>query len=258
MTTPLSAAVNWHAWFERWERVQTNYLPTREEHFTAMLDVLDVLLPAECVVLDLACGPGTVSQRILARFPQARCIAVDLDPVLLALGQAVLGTMEHRLRWVEADLRTPAWTALLEVEQVDAVVSAAALHYLNVQQLAPLYHQLAELVHPDGVVLNADHLQWGPHMPQFRRVADSIQQRERSDAFQRRGEEDWQQWWTALAHEPALQALFAERTRRLKGQLDMEQPASTDMHLALLRDAGFREVGLIWQKMGNGIIMAVR
>ncbi len=65
-----------------------------------MLDVLETLLPEHFVALDLACGPGSMSQRLLSRFPQARSVAVDIDPILLLLGQQVLGDMQGRLRWM--------------------------------------------------------------------------------------------------------------------------------------------------------------
>src|SRR5215211_1608203 len=96
----LSAAVDWAGWLRRWDVQQTGYLPDHEARFQAMLDVLEILLPAQFVALDLACGPGAISQRLLSRFPKARSIAVDLDPVLLTMGQAVLGNMGGRLRWV--------------------------------------------------------------------------------------------------------------------------------------------------------------
>lgn len=47
---------------------------------------------------------------MLARFPTAQAIAVDMDPVMLALGQGALGTAGGRLRWVDADLTSADWT----------------------------------------------------------------------------------------------------------------------------------------------------
>ena len=117
-TTQATPGVDWHRWLQRWDVQQTGYLPDREGRFTAMLDVLEILLPDEFVALDLACGPGAISQRLLARFPKARCVAVDLDPVLLTMGQSVLGTMGGRLRWVAADLTTPEWITQLGETQL--------------------------------------------------------------------------------------------------------------------------------------------
>ena len=101
--------LNWYEWMQRWDRQQSVHLPEREQRFTAMLDILETQLPERFVALDLACGPGSISQRLLNRFPHARCVAVDFDPVLLLLGQNVLGDMQGRLRWVEADLRDSTW-----------------------------------------------------------------------------------------------------------------------------------------------------
>jgi len=131
--------LNWSEWMQRWDRQQSGYLPDREQRFSAMLDVLGVVLPEQFVALDLACGPGAISQRLLARFPQARSIALDFDPVLLMLGKNVLGEMNGRLRWVEADLRDPSWRTQLGVEQVDAVLSTTALHWLPAESLVQVY-----------------------------------------------------------------------------------------------------------------------
>lgn len=253
-----SAQVDWQHWLQRWDAQQTGYLPDREARFNAMLAVLEALLPASFVALDLACGPGAMSQRLLARFPQARCVAVDLDPVLLTMGQSVLGTMEGRLRWVTADLMTAEWTAALGEPQFDAVLSTTALHWLPAEQLVRLYRQLGQLVRPGGVVLNGDHMRFRPAMETFQRVADAVKARRQEDAFTRRGVEDWTAWWQALSAEPGLHELFAERERRFAWKAQARHVPIFDVHAAALRDAGFREVGVIWQNMDNRVLMAVR
>lgn len=251
-------AINWHQWLERWDIQQTGYLPDREARFTAMLDVLEVLLPEAFVAVDLACGPGAISQRLLTRFPQARCIAVDLDPVLLTMGQSVLGDMDGRLRWVRADLTTSSWRDHLGTTQVDAVLSTTALHWLSAEHLVRLYQALGELVRPGGVVLNGDHLKFELAMASFQRVADVVKARRQDDAFKRRGVEDWTSWWEALKAETALADLFAEREQCFTWhEPDRHRPILA-LHEAALRDAGFREVGVIWQRLDNRVLMAVR
>ena len=111
--------LDWQDWMRRYDQQQSTYLPDREKRFTVMLDVLETLLPDHFVALDLACGPGSMSQRLLSRFPQARSVAVDIDPILLLLGQQVLGDMQGRLRWVEADISEPSWHSRLGEEQVE-------------------------------------------------------------------------------------------------------------------------------------------
>src|SRR5262249_33522347 len=86
-----TTGIDWRRWLARWDAMQTGYIPEREARFATMLDVLDIVAPASFVAVDLAAGPGAISRRLLERFPHARCVAVDYDPVLLALGQATLG-----------------------------------------------------------------------------------------------------------------------------------------------------------------------
>jgi len=122
MNTKVQPEINWADWLHRWDAQQEGYVPEREARFTAMFDALAELLPASFVALDLACGPGSISQRLFARFPGAQAIAVDIDPVMLAIGRGALGTVDGRLRWIEADLASQDWLESLGETQVDAVL----------------------------------------------------------------------------------------------------------------------------------------
>ena len=75
-------------WIDRWERQQEVALPDREERFTALIDaVADGTGRADPLVIDLGCGPGSLSVRLLGRLPRATVVAVDADPVTLTLGR---------------------------------------------------------------------------------------------------------------------------------------------------------------------------
>ncbi|WP_426513990.1 methyltransferase domain-containing protein [Dactylosporangium sp. McL0621] len=140
--------IDWDDWLHRWDAQQEGYVPEREARFTAMFDVLAALLPDGFTAVDLACGPGSIAQRLLARFPAARVVAVDMDPVMLALGRGALGDAGGRLRWVEADLAAPGWVAELGEPRVDAVLSSTALHWLWPDSLTRVYRELASLRPP--------------------------------------------------------------------------------------------------------------
>jgi SAM-dependent methyltransferase len=235
-----------------------------------MLDVLDVLLPADFHALDLGCGPGSLARRLLDRFPDARCLAVDLDPVLLAMGQAVHGSTGGRLTWIEADLRDTDWPGRLGTGHVDAVLSTTALHWLPSDSLARLYRQLGSLVREGGIFLNGDTIRFGPAVPTLRRLGATLEQRTREGALGRGAVEDWEAWWVALEAEPDLADLLAERRRRFawrdleRGKRFSARPSDgvtspiIDFHEAALRNAGFREVGVIWQRIEDRILLAVR
>ncbi len=258
MITIEQNTIDWQRWLERWNAQQMGYLPEREARFTAMLDVLDLLLPERFDALDLACGPGAISQRLLTRFPRARSVAVDVDPVLLTLGQRTLGTFGGRLRWVDADLRDPAWLTKLDLQQVDAVLSTTALHWLPAAHLVRVYQDVGQLLRPGGVFLNGDHMRFGPHFPTFQTLARRLYERTMRDSFARDGVDDWEGWWKALAAEPGMAELFAERERRFPEVIHGETAPILDLHIGALRDAGFREVDVIWQRLDDRVLLAVR
>lgn len=250
--------LDWSHWLQRWDAQQEGYLSAREDRFNVMLDVLAALLPEKFLVVDLASGPGSISQRILKRFPEANCIAVDLDPVLIALGKGALGDQGGRLHWVQADIQERIWVDQIGVEQVDAVLTTTALHWLPVERLVQLYRQLGRLVRPGGVVLNGDHMPFPPHMETFQKLTTKVTDIREAEAFTTRGVEDWDSWWTALEQVPGLEDLFAERQKLFSWRENAWSTPILELQEAALREAGFQEVGVIWQNMDNRVLMALR
>src|SRR5215469_1504856 len=129
-------------WIGRWDRQQEVYLADREDRFTALIDAVEAGTGRpDPLVVDLGCGPGSLAVRLLTRLPEATVVAVDADPVTLSLGRAAYGDVPG-LRFLDADLRVPGWEASLGLDpaqQVDAVVSTTALHWLTAPELRQLY-----------------------------------------------------------------------------------------------------------------------
>src|ERR1700733_9924361 len=170
-----------------------------------------------------------------------------------------IGTAGGRLRWIEADLASPEWLHALGETRVDAVVSATALHWLEPEALARLYHDLGRLLRPGGLLLNGDHMAFDSALPTFARLSQHAQDEEWTDAaFAARGIETAEQFWDALAAEAAFAPLLAERTARFAAKGRPESPPGFDFHVAALRDAGFREIATIWQVLSDRVLLAVR
>lgn len=266
MTSAVSAQIDWIGWLRRWDAQQSFYLTTREQRFSVMLDAIAAIVGAESdrafLALDLACGPGSISQRLLARFPGAHGFALDLDPVLLAIGRGALGSCEGRLTWLDDDLNDPAWAERLaqhlEGRQLDAVLSSTALHWLAPGSLARVYRELGQLVRPGGVFLNADHMQYGSHAPTLRTLTADIKERKLAARRAASDVEDWETWWQAISAEPGLAELVKERERRMAWRDRKWTNAGLDFQKGALIDAGFREVDTIWQWLDNRVLLAVR
>jgi SAM-dependent methyltransferase len=259
MNPGVEQQIDWGDWLQRWDAQQEGYVPEREARFAAMFDALAELLPASFVALDLACGPGSISQRLLARFPDAQAIAVDIDPVMLAIGRGALGTVAGRLRWIEADLASPDWVDGLGETELDAVLTTTALHWLEPEPLRRVYHDLARVLRPGGLFLNGDHLSYAAALPTFARLSQQALDEQWTDAaFAARGIETAERWWDALTLEPAFAPLLTQRAERFAGKMRQESPPGFDVHVEALREAGFREVETIWQVLSSRVLLAVR
>jgi len=245
-------------WLTRWDRQQEGYVPSRDRRFEAMFDVLEVHLPPTFHALDLAAGPGSLSARLLHRFPNARVTAVDFDPVLLHIGRRSHPELADRRHWHDADLRTSEWSRGLAPGSFDAVLSTTALHWLEATTLARLYRDLGALVRPGGVVLNGDYLPSDAEPTPLREIGNQVYDLREARPFEGAPRESWDEWWARLQQEPSLHALFEERRRRFPKEHGGEAEVSYESHAESLRAAGFDPVGVVWQEFSDRILLALR
>ncbi|MGI5486256.1 class I SAM-dependent methyltransferase [Microtetraspora malaysiensis] len=247
-------------WIDRWDRQQEGYLPGREDRFKALIDAVEVGMGRpDPLVIDLGCGPGSLSARLLRRLPWATVVAVDTDPLLLSLGEAGYGKTTG-LRFVSADLRTPGWSERLGLDRpADAAVSTTALHWLPEEHLRAMYAELAGVLRPGALFLNGDHLNSDETTPTLARLERAVHQNEERRVFGDERPEDWRQWWDAVLADPAL-AEAGEARRRSAAAVAHEgsESALLSQHVNALRDAGFGEIGTLWQRGNDRLLCAVR
>ncbi|MGW2521284.1 class I SAM-dependent methyltransferase [Streptomyces sp. NPDC001617] len=252
MTT--STGTDWQAWQESWDRQQEWYMPDREDRFRIMLDMVEALVGTAPRVLDLACGTGTITARLLARFPDATSTGVDLDPALLTIAR---GTFEGdgRVTFVAADLKDPEWPARLPYDSYDAVLTATALHWLHSEPLAALYGQVAELVRDGGVFMNADHMidETTPRI----NAAERAQRHAGMEQAKRDGAVDWAEWWQLAAQDPVLAEPTARRYEIYGEHADGDMP-SPGWHARTLRSAGFGEARPVWCSPSDTLLLALK
>lgn len=247
------------AWIQRWDTQQQVHLPDREDRFTVMIDAVEATAARpDPLILDLGAGPGSLGTRLLGRIPGATVIGIEADPVLLTLGTTAYQDRPG-LRFAEADLREPGWPGTLGLERpADAAVSTTALHWLLPPELAALYAELARLLRPGGLLLNGDHLLRAEGSPVLARLDKVLLEREEARRFPDGHGESWQGWWDAVAADPELAAHNAERVRRKIGAGHHHSPSALlATHVAALREAGFAEVGTLWQRGENQVLCGV-
>jgi SAM-dependent methyltransferase len=248
----MTTDVDWWEWARRWDEQQERYLPHRDERFALMGDLIAARRGESGLrILDLCCGNGSISRRLLDRFPDAQIVAVDLDPVHLEIGRRTLG---DRVTWLEADLRGDRWFEELATQGFDAVVTATALHWLEPHDLVRLYARLAGLLREGGLFLDADH--HGVDSPVVAATAWELLRRWQD--VQLATGEGHGEYHTSAHAEPELAALAEERERRFADRTGTDEGApSAAFHREALLAAGFREVGEVWRYLSDSLIMAV-
>lgn len=120
--------------------------PEQYQRFTAQrtapaLDLLALVepLPSEARVIDLGCGPGTLTAKLADRFPGVSVAAVDNSDTMLERARA---SAHPRVTWHEADI------AEYPIEGADLVFSNAALHWLGDHQR--LFSRMRDGLNPGG------------------------------------------------------------------------------------------------------------
>ncbi|RPE40796.1 ubiquinone/menaquinone biosynthesis C-methylase UbiE [Streptomyces sp. Ag109_O5-1] len=252
--TTTDAGADWAAWQESWDRQQEWYMPDREERFRIMLDMVEALVGTAPRVLDLACGTGSITARLLARFPDAVSTGVDLDPALLAIAEGTFAG-DDRVSFVTADLKDPRWAAGLPYDSYDAVLTATALHWLHSEPLAVLYGQVAGLVRDGGVFMNADHM-IDDSTPRINAAERALRHRH-MDQAKAAGALDWAEWWQLAAQDPVLAGPTARRFEIYGEHSDGDMPSAA-WHAHTLREKGFGEARAVWCSPSDTLLLALK
>lgn len=94
-------------------------------------------------IVDLGCGPGTLTRQLAERWPEVRVVGIDNSPEMLAKAQPL--AIPGRLDFVQADLSQ--WSP---PQPVDFIFSNAALHWIDYH--AALLTRLAGWLAPSGTL----------------------------------------------------------------------------------------------------------
>lgn len=106
----------------RWDPTQyQKYGDERSRPFIELIARVGVTDPS--YVVDLGCGPGTLTRLLAERWTHAQILGVDSSPDMIADAQQ--HAIPNRLAFVEGDLAT--WRA---AQPVDVLVANAALHWV--------------------------------------------------------------------------------------------------------------------------------
>ncbi|MDQ3620868.1 MAG: class I SAM-dependent methyltransferase [Verrucomicrobiota bacterium] len=177
--------------------------------------------------LDLGCGDGVLSAALLGEHPYAQGIAVDHSSSMLDVTRGRLETLPARMDFIQTDFRLPGWTpAVADFAPFDAIASGFSIHHLPNTRKRELYQEVFELLGPEGIFINIEH------------VASATR------------------WTESLLDDYMISAIFGEQLRACPGQRRVEVArafyeqsggersglAPLEVQLDWLREIGFQDV----------------
>lgn len=209
-------------------------------HYDEMLGAIARCLPETAEqILELGCGTGELSLKVLGRCPQVHLVAVDYSPRMLTAAKAKLQTAGYgdRVTWVEADFGDWAMSErelLPDFGKLDACVSSLAIHHLSHDMKLKLFQRIHQHLQPGGCFWNAD-----PTPPEAPQLADAYQA--------------VRQKWIAQ------QGTTLDAVRAKIGSGDTHGHSSHDhleslaAHLSLLAHSGFHALDVPWKYYGQAV-----
>ncbi|MEH2180841.1 class I SAM-dependent methyltransferase [Nostoc sp.] len=189
-------------------------------------------------ILELGCGTGELSLKILNHFPNAQVIALDYSPRMLQFAQNKITAVGYQQRWTGIQADFGDWVnnpEKLDIgSEFDACVSSLAIHHLQDEMKLKLFERIAASLTQDGCFWNAD-----PTLPESPALAEVYKV----------AREEWavEQGINLIE----IRAKFATSTTQ--GYSSQNQLASLDTHLQMLSKAGFKTVAVPWKYYGLAV-----
>ncbi|MCC5948090.1 MAG: class I SAM-dependent methyltransferase [Nitriliruptoraceae bacterium] len=229
-------------------------MPGRDMVLGLLSNLLARTLGATPLIVELGSGTGGLAHRIARSRHDATVLALDLDPLLPAIGRRVLGDEQGRVVRGSVDLRSADWWADLPCP-VDAVVTVATLHVLGDRGTDRVLRDLAGVLRTGGLLLDLD---WA--VPEVRDpvlgTALNVLSHERIASV---GPSAFSTHRSALRSDPQLAELEQRRRKRLGPPPAVEPPyLDAAGHQRALREAGFADVVELWRHLDLALFAAVR
>ncbi len=207
--------------------------------YNEMLEVITLCAPSTSRrILELGCGTGELSLKILNLCPEAQVIALDYSPRMLQFAQDKITAAGYQQRWTGMQADFGDWANNPENLDIgskfDACVSSLAIHHLQDEMKLKLFERIAASLTQDGCFWNAD-----PTLPESPVLAEVY----------KAAREEW-----SVQQGISLTEIGAKRgASSTQGYSSQDQLASLDAHLQMLSKAGFKTVAVPWKYYGLAV-----
>jgi tRNA (cmo5U34)-methyltransferase len=211
------------------DRIIVTLIPDYSQMLEALVSAFPFEHYAPVRVIDLGCGTGTVTARVLQIFPNAQVTCLDLAENMIAMAKARLARYPQ-VSYVLSDFRSFEFN-----RGFDAVISSLALHHLATDEEKKLfYRRIYDGLAPGGIFYNADVVLGSSEFLQ-----EIYMQRWRNFMSRNVSREEIEGKWI-----PKYQA--EDRPAKLMDQLNW------------MTEIGFADVDVVWKKFNFAVYGGVK
>ena len=205
-------------------------------------EMLDVL--AGCIassnqrILELGCGTGELTLKVLECYPSAEIVAVDYSPRMLDFARTKIEAAGYASRWTGIELDFGEWANNPNFsglgDKFNAGISSLAIHHLEDEMKLKLFQRIRESLNAGGCFWNAD-----PVLAESAAIKD-IYQAARED-------------WALSQGETLAQVRASVGTSVSYGYSNPDRLATLEAQLEMLAKAGFETVAVPWKYYGMAV-----
>lgn len=175
-------------------------------------------------ILDLGCGTGNITKKVLERFPKAQVTCLDLSENMILIAKDKLAEYDN-VEYIVGD-----FTEVEITEKYDAIISSLALHHIpNDEEKQAMYKDIYQVLEKGGVFYNADVIK-----------ANSTYNNELNDKIAIQDMKD--------------NGVTEEEIAEHKEKRDANDiPTTMYNHIKMLDNVGFQEIDIIWKYYSNAV-----
>jgi tRNA (cmo5U34)-methyltransferase len=133
------------------------FFPLAKEQLETISRIIEKFNPAIKDFLDLGCGDGFLGFFIYKLFPDSHGVFLDLSKEMI--DKAREKDLENKSKFIVQDLSDTNWLKNIKTTQkFDLIISGFSIHHINNEQKKRLYADIFNLLKPNGIFLNLEHV----------------------------------------------------------------------------------------------------
>lgn len=206
----------------KYDSIIIKLIPYYKEMVQAIIATIPFQSDKEIDIIDLGCGTGTISHAIQQQYTHAKFTLVDIAENMLKTAEQKLG---KSCTYINSDFNNFDFD-----KQYDVIVSSLALHHLETDSEKQLfYNKIYKALKDGGVFINGDVIK--------------AQTEELQDRF-------IEKWVAYMSLSVDIQEI---KEKWLPNYYAEDRPIPLMSHLEMLKNAGFKDIDVVWKYYGFSV-----